>query len=171
MTIANSMFQELEQEAATTRRVLERVPADRLSWRPHAKSRTLGQLAMHVATVPGALAEFSHLDSFPFETAMAEVDPKSTQEILAAHDAGLIRAKENLGRMDDQKIMGTWTGTMGGKPIVTFPRVGLLRTVMLNHYYHHRGQLSVYLRELNVPVPSIYGPSADENPFLAAAQA
>jgi len=170
MTIANSMYQELEQEAATTRRLLERVPADQLNWRPHAKSRTLGQLAMHVATVPGSLAELSHHDTFPFENGPQEVDPKSVQEILAAHDAGLLRAKEQLGRMDDTKIQGAWIGTFGGKQILSMPRVALLRSIMLNHTYHHRGQLSVYLRERNVPLPSIYGPSADENPFLAAAQ-
>jgi uncharacterized damage-inducible protein DinB len=170
MTIANTMFSELEPEAATTRRLLERVPADKLSWRPHPKSRTLGQLAMHVATVPGALAELSHLETFGFEGGPTEVDPKSVKEILDAHDAGVLRAKEHLGRMDDAKIMGTWTGTLGGKPILSVPRVGLLRAIMLNHYYHHRGQLSVYMRELNVPIPSIYGPSADENPFAAAAE-
>jgi uncharacterized damage-inducible protein DinB len=170
MTIANSMAQELEQEAATTRRVLERVPADQLGWRPHPKSRTLGQLAMHVALVPGALAELSHVDTFPFENSREDIDPKSTQEILDAHDAGLARAKEHLGRMSDEKIMGLWTGTLGGKPILSMPRAAFLRTIMLNHTYHHRGQLSVYLRELNVPVPAMYGPSADENPFLAAAE-
>jgi uncharacterized damage-inducible protein DinB len=165
MSIAEGLFQEFAVEAETTRRVLERVPTDKLAWKPHAKSRTLGQLAMHVATVPGALAELSHLDTFAFETLPPDADPKSTKEILDAHDAGATRAKEHLARMDDGKILGTWTGTMGGKPILALPRAGLLRTVMLNHWYHHRGQLSVYLRELNVPLPSIYGPSADENPF------
>src|SRR6476660_6369534 len=101
MTIANSMYTELEQEAATTRRLLERVPADKLTWRPHPKSRTLGQLAMHVANVPGALAEVSHLDTFGFENAATEIDPKNVKEILDAHDAGLVRAKDHLGRMDD----------------------------------------------------------------------
>lgn len=165
MSMADGLFMELQQEAATTRRVLERVPADKLGWRPHAKSRTLGQLAMHVATTPGTLAELSHLDTFAFESAPPDTEPKAVKEILDAHDGGLARAKEHLGRMDDTKIMGTWTGTLGGKPVFTAPRIGVLRAIMLNHWYHHRGQLSVYLRELNVPVPSIYGPSADENPF------
>jgi len=171
MTIANTMYLEFEPEAATTRRLLERVPADKLAWKPHPKSRTLGQLAMHVASVPGRLSEIAHFDTFAFENAQPDVDPKSVKEILDAHDAGAERAKEHLARMDDAKIMGTWSGTMGGKPILTVPRAGLLRAVMLNHYYHHRGQLSVYLRELNVPIPSIYGPSADENPFMPAAEA
>lgn len=170
MSIADSLFREFEQEAVTTRRVLERLPADKLSWRPHPKSRTLGQLAMHVAVVPGALAELSHVDTFPFESGPGDVDPKSVQEILDAHDNGAVQAKRHLDRMDDTKIMESWTGTMGGKPILTMPRLVILRTIMLNHWYHHRGQLSVYLRELNVPVPSIYGPSADENPFVSAAE-
>jgi len=171
MTIANTMYTELEVEAGTTRRLLERIPADKLSWRPHPKSRTLGQLAMHVATIPGALSGFAHLDTFAFETRRTDVDPSDVAEILAAHDASLVAAKQNLETMDDAKIMGLWKGTLGGTPVFTVPRAGLLRTVMLNHGYHHRGQLSVYLRELGVPLPSIYGPSADENPFADAMSA
>jgi uncharacterized damage-inducible protein DinB len=169
MSMVDSMIMELGQEAATTRRVLERVPADKLTWRPHTKSRTLGQLAMHVATTPGALAEMAHLDTFAFESAPPDVEPKSVKEIVDAHDASIAKAKQQLGRMDDGKVMGTWRGTIAGKTIFETPRIGLLRAIMLNHWYHHRGQLSVYLRELNVPVPSIYGPSADENPFAAQA--
>ena len=168
MGMVDPMIMELEHEAATTRRVLERVPADKLGWRPHAKSRTLGQLAMHVATTPGGLAELVHLDTFAFENAPPDVDPKGVKEIVDAHDASVAKAKVHVGRMDDAKAMGTWKGTMGGKTIFEVPRIGLLRSIMLNHWYHHRGQLSVYLRELNVPVPSIYGPSADENPFAGA---
>jgi uncharacterized damage-inducible protein DinB len=165
MKMVDPMIMELEQEAKTTRRLLECIPNDKLSWRPHAKSRTLGQLAMHVATTPGNLAELAHLDVFKFENSPQDIEPKSTKDILDAHDAGLAGAKQNLGRMDDAKIMGSWKGTMGGKTMFETPRIGLLRAIMLNHWYHHRGQLSVYLRELNVPLPSIYGPSADENPF------
>ena len=168
MGMVDPMIMELEHEAATTRRVLERVPADKLGWRPHAKSRTLGQLAMHVATTPGALAELAHLNTFAFENAPPDVDPKSVKDIVDAHDASAAKAKQHLRRMDDAKAMGTWQGTMGGKAIFEVPRIGLLRSIMLNHWYHHRGQLSVYLRELNVPVPSIYGPSANENPFAGA---
>ncbi|MEQ1575609.1 MAG: DinB family protein [Vicinamibacterales bacterium] len=170
MRMVDPMIMELEQEAATTRRVLERVPGDKLGWRPHLKSRTLGQLAMHVATTPGALAELAHLETFAFENAPGDVEPKSVKDIVDAHDAGLLKAKQHLAHMDDAKAMGTWRGTMGGKSIFETPRIGLLRGIMLNHWYHHRGQLSVYLRELNVPVPSIYGPSADENPFGEAGQ-
>lgn len=165
MKMVDPMIMELEQEGTTTRRLLERVPADKLGWRPHPKSRTLGQLAMHVATVPGILAEVAHLDTFAFESSPQDVDPKSVKEIVDAHDASIAKAKQQLGTMDDGKVMGTWKGTVGGKPVFEAPRIGLLRAIMLNHWYHHRGQLCVYIRELNVPVPSIYGPSADENPF------
>ena len=165
MGMVDPMVAELEHEAEPTRRLLERVPADKLGWKPHAKSRTLGQLAMHVATTPGALAELAHLDTFAFENAPADVEPKSVQEIVDAHDASAANAKTQLGRMDDTKVMGSWKGTMGGKTLFEMPRIGLLRSIMLNHWYHHRGQLSVYLRELDVPLPSIYGPTADENPF------
>ena len=171
MTIAQTMTAEFEREAGSTRRLLERVPADKLGWRPHPKSRTLGQLAMHVATVPGAIASLAHLDTWAFEKGGKDVDPKNVKEILDAHDAGVATVKESLERMDDTKIMGAWVGTVGGKPVITVPRVGFLRTIMLNHHYHHRGQLTVYLRELNVPLPSIYGPTADENPFQAAMEA
>lgn len=166
MSMIAPMMMELEQEAATTRRVLERVPSDKLDWRPHAKSRTLGELALHVATTPGVLAEISHLDTFDFATAPKDGVPRSTDEILQAHDASIANAKLHLSRMDDAKAMGIWQGKVGDRTAFEAPRVGLLRAVMLNHWYHHRGQLSVYLRELNVPVPSIYGPSADENPFM-----
>ena len=171
MTIANTMYAELEREAAATRRLLERIPADKLSWRPHPKSRTLGQLAMHVATIPGAISSLAHLDTFPFESGGKDVDPADLGAILAAHDAGLVKAKANLESIDDTKIQGTWVGTVGGTPVITVPRAGFLRTIMLNHGYHHRGQLTVYLRELNVPLPFIYGPTADENPFQAALNA
>ena len=158
------LLQELEQEAQTTRRVLERVPGDKLGWKPHAKSMSLGQLALHVATVPGNVAEIA---ARPSSTAPAFVQPSasSAAELLPALDASVAKARRLLGHMDDAELGATWRMTRGDQEIMAVPRRNLLRSVMLNHWYHHRGQLSVYLRELNVPVPSIYGPSADENPF------
>jgi uncharacterized damage-inducible protein DinB len=165
MRMADSILQELDQEAATTKRVLERVPNDKLTWKPHAKSMSLGQLALHVATTPGQAAalvcqsefEVPEFGNFPTATTAAE--------LLPALDQSITRAKEVLNSLDDQTAMSTWKLTKNGKEVFAVPRIGLVRTVMLNHWYHHRGQLSVYLRLLNVPVPSIYGPSADENPF------
>jgi uncharacterized damage-inducible protein DinB len=158
------MLEELDRESQTTRRVLERVPNDRLAWKPHQKSMSLGQLALHVATLPGAIAEIS-LQS-PFQ-APKFVQPSagSASELLPALDESLAKAKRALGNQDDASLTSMWRLMDGDRELFAVPRGALLRTLMLNHWYHHRGQLSVYLRELDVPVPSIYGPSADENPF------
>jgi uncharacterized damage-inducible protein DinB len=165
-TIANTLLQELEQEAATTRRVLERVPDGKMSWRPHEKSMSLGQLAMHIAQVPGGVAEFVARPS-PVEVPQFPPPPEaqSTAELVQALDDSLAKARDVLTGMDDAASAATWRLVEGGREIMAVPRAAFLRNVMLNHWYHHRGQLSVYLRLLGVPVPSIYGPSADENPF------
>jgi uncharacterized damage-inducible protein DinB len=165
MTIADTLIAELEREAQTTRRVLERVPTDKLTWKPHAKSMTLGQLAQHVATIPGFISGIARFDSFDVEKFSRPPELESTAAILAAFDENVAEAKTNLGATDDAAMMREWSFHMGGKPIMPLPRIGVFRTILLNHLYHHRGQLSVYLRLLDVPVPSIYGPSADENPF------
>jgi uncharacterized damage-inducible protein DinB len=157
---------EIEQEAATTRRVLERVPADKLTWKPHPRSMTLGQLAMHVATIPGVISKIAQVDDFEVNPAnFNPASPNSKEEILAALDSSVRTAQEYLCGVTESSAMGTWRAMVNGKAVMAIPRVGLLRSIMLNHWYHHRGQLSVYLRMLEVPVPTIYGPSADENPF------
>jgi uncharacterized damage-inducible protein DinB len=155
---------EMDQEAKTTRRVLEAVPEDKLAWKPHEKSFSLGQLSTHVATIPGMIAQAAAPDSFDV-SGFKEANLATRAEILAAFEKSLSTAHEILGTMDDGRLMATWSLTMGGKPGLQMPRVAVIRAILLNHWYHHRGQLSVYLRLLNVPVPSIYGPSADENPF------
>jgi uncharacterized damage-inducible protein DinB len=167
MALIEGMLQELEQEAATTRRVLERVPDNQLGWRPHQKSRTLGQLALHIAIVPGAVAEFVASPS-PVQAPQFGPDPSpaSSSELMPALDQSIAKAKKVLGGMDDATLMATWRMMLGDREIFAVPRAAMLRSVMLNHWYHHRGQLTVYLRELGVPIPSIYGPSADENPFM-----
>jgi uncharacterized damage-inducible protein DinB len=144
--------------------MLERLPASTFSWRPHAKSMSLGQLGLHVAQTPGAVARLAaqNMDNPPQFT---QAEATSSQELLAAHDASVADAKAALNGWDDAKMMETWSMSAGGKTIMSMPRVGLLRAIMLNHWYHHRGQLVVYLRLLDVPVPSVYGPTADENPF------
>ena len=165
MPLIDALLQELEQEAQTTRRVLERVPNDRLSWRPHAKARTLGELALHIAMVPGAVAELSLKSPAQAPEFGADPTPASASELLQTLDRSIAQAKKALGGMDDGTATATWRLMRDGRELFAIPRVAFLRTVMLNHWYHHRGQLSVYLKELNVPIPSIYGPSADENPF------
>ena len=160
------MLNEPRQEAATTRRVLERVPEDKLSWRPHQKSMSLGQLALHVASIPSQVAGLAQLEEFDASQAnFDQPEAKSVGEILAVLDASVIAADEYLDGLDDQTATANWRLTSRGKEIFAIPRAGVLRTIMLNHWYHHRGQLSVYLRLLDVPVPAIYGRSADENPF------
>ena len=165
MAMIHGMLQELDQETQTTRRVLERVPGHKLEWRPHEKARTLGQLALHVATVPGAVAELAAAPSPAQVPQFADPSPKSASELLPALDESIAKAKRALGRMDDATLTATWRLMHGDRELLALPRVAFLRSIMLNHWYHHRGQLSAYLRELGVPIPSIYGPSADENPF------
>lgn len=167
MAMIDALLQELEQEAQTTRRVLERVPDAHLGWKPHAKSMTLGELALHVAIVPGAVAELATHPSIQRPT-FTQPSAKTASELVPALEQSIRKAKELLGGMDDSTMAATWRVLDGERELMAVPRGAFLRSVMLNHWYHHRGQLSVYLRQLNVPVPSIYGPSADENPFAVA---
>jgi uncharacterized damage-inducible protein DinB len=164
MRLADSIVMEFEQEAHTTKRVLERVPEDKLSWKPHAKSYSLGQLALHIASVPGNVAALAALDTVEAPT-FFQAEAKNRQELLETFSKNVASAKETVGKMDDARLTSIWTLTKNGETLMAIPRIGFLRSVLLNHVYHHRGQLSVYLRMLDVPVPSIYGPSADENPF------
>jgi len=166
MSMTDAILQEFDNEAGTTRRVLERVPTDKLDWKPHAKSMSLGVLALHIAASPAVIAGWAAQDETVF-TGENTPPPSSTAEILAAHDAGVKTVKETLGKIGDEGLKKMWKATAGGKTMMTMPKASLVRVVVLNHWYHHRGQLSVYLRLLDVPVPSIYGPSADENPFAA----
>ena len=160
------MLEEFQEEAAVTRRVLNRVPADKLAWKPHAKSMSLGQLAIHVATVPGALARITQQDAFDVSQGSFEPPhPKNLEEIHAAFEQSVRVVEERLKKMTDQEARKNWRLMLHDKELFCKPRVNVMRSIMLNHWYHHRGQLSVYLRLLDVPVPVIYGRSADENPF------
>jgi uncharacterized damage-inducible protein DinB len=164
MRLADSILTELDQEAQTTKRVLDRIPDDKLAWKPHPTSRSLGQLALHIASSPGAVAALAVMDTVEAPT-FSHPEPKNRQEVLDTFSKSLDRAKDTVGKMDDARLTSVWTLTRNGKTVISVPRIGFLRSILLNHVYHHRGQLSVYLRMLDVPVPSIYGPSADENPF------
>lgn len=160
------MLNEFHEEAAVTKRVLERVPADKLTWKPHPKSMSLGQLALHVARIPADLTRLTQLDEF--DTSQACFDPPAPtdiHEIHAALDESIRSAGDYLKGMTDQAAQKSWRLTSKGREVFRKPRIAVLRSIMLNHWYHHRGQLSVYLRLLEVPVPVIYGRSADENPF------
>jgi uncharacterized damage-inducible protein DinB len=164
MSIVDSILMELDQEAQTTKRVLDRIPEDKLAWKPHPKSFSLGQLALHIASVPGSVAAAAVPDSMEAPN-FSQPEPKSRQEVLDTFSKSLESAKDALKKMDDARLMSLWSLTRNGKVLMSVPRIGFIRSILMNHNYHHRGQLSVYLRMLGVPVPSIYGPSADENPF------
>jgi uncharacterized damage-inducible protein DinB len=164
MSLAESLLMEFDQEAQTTKRVLERVPDDKLTWKPHPTSFSLGQLAQHIASGPGQIAAAVVPDTFEFPNS-PRPEAKSRQEVLETFSKSMASARATLKSMDDARLLSDWTLTKNGKVLMSVPRIGFLRSIVMNHTYHHRGQLSVYLRMLEVPVPSIYGPSADENPF------
>jgi uncharacterized damage-inducible protein DinB len=163
--IIDGLLAELEQESDTTRRVLERIPQAHLTWKPHPKSMSIGQLALHVATVPGSVAEFAVADIIPEPPSFIQPEAATSAELVPALTASVAKAKTLLGGFDDAKMGAMWRLQSGGKDIMAMPRVAFVRAIMLNHWYHHRGQLLVYLRLLNQSVPSVYGPTADENPF------
>jgi uncharacterized damage-inducible protein DinB len=167
MNLSEQMKQELLQESEATRRVLERVPENKLDWRPHEKSMTLGQLALHVAKIPGGVAEFAakqkaQAGGFVFP------QPASKDEVLSEFERSIARGSEIVGRLDDAAMEATWELVAGEKTILAMPRKQVLRSILLNHWYHHRGQLTVYLRQVGAQVPSVYGPSADEQPSFTA---
>ena len=167
MSATEAFLSEFENEAKTTRRVLERVPTDKLSWRPHPKSMSLGQLALHVASVPGSVAEIAAVDTVPNPPNFTHPEAATTAELVPTLTASVEQARRALGGFDDARMGAMWRLQRGGQDIMAMPRVAFVRAIMLNHWYHHRGQLLVYLRQLDVPVPSVYGPTADENPFAA----
>ena len=165
MAITEPILREMDQEAAATRRLLERVPEEQLKWRPHPKSDSLGQLALHVAQIPGAVSAITTLDVFEAPSFQDRREAVSRRQLLETFEEGLAAARKIVSGMDAAKLAEPWTLQRNGQVVFTSPRGDIVRTILLNHYYHHRGQLSVYLRMLDVPLPSIYGPSADENPF------
>ena len=159
-------LQELQQEAAITKRLLDCVPADKLTWKPHAKSMTLGQLAGHIAAIPGRISRMAQEDSFDvLKGSFLPPQPGSVQEILATFEQSIRDAEQNLQAIGDERLAGTFRLMKGERELFRQPRANMLRTIMLNHWYHHRGQLSVYLRLLDVPLPVVYGRSADTDPF------
>jgi uncharacterized damage-inducible protein DinB len=166
MKISETLLPEFDQEMANTRKVLERVPADKFSWKPHPKSFTFGALAAHVANMPEWAGLTMQSDSFdyappgaaPYET------PKfsTTEQLLAAFDKSVGEARAAIAAADDGKFATPWTLKAGGKDIMTMPRVAVIRSFVMNHTIHHRAQLGVYLRLNDIPVPALYGPTADE---------
>src|SRR5687767_7721402 len=165
MAIAESILPEFDHETATTRTLLERVPAEKAEWKPHVKSMSLGQLAMHIANLPrwaSIALERTEFDTNPPEGARDTSPPfESPSQLLQNYDANVSAARALLVRTTDPEFMVQWALKNGGKTMFSMPRVAVLRSFVLNHAVHHRGQLSVYLRLLDVPIPNIYGPTAD----------
>jgi len=162
MAVIDAIIDELSREAEATRRVLARLPSDKLAWKPHEKSKSLGDLAWHVAMIPPRIAAMAQVDEPDAMVFKSPPKPDSPQGIMEGFEQGLRDAKEQLAKLSDEKLSGKVRFRAGERTLAHLPRLAFLRTVMLNHGYHHRGQLSVYLRLLDVPVPPIYGPSADE---------
>ncbi|MCC6865791.1 MAG: DinB family protein [Ignavibacteria bacterium] len=163
MAIKDAFLAELKQEAESTRKLLERVPMDKPDWAPHAKSMKLGNLANHVAELPGwtmVTLDHDELDFAKWE--YKPVIPKTTEELVKNFDEQVSKAVECLNRTTDDIFMQNWTMRMGDKIFFTLPKAAVLRTFTFNHSYHHRAQLGVYLRLLDIPLPGIYGPTADE---------
>jgi uncharacterized damage-inducible protein DinB len=168
-TAVSTLVAELNNEFPITRRVLERVPADKLAWQPHAKSMSLGQLAQHVALIPGNMARLSQQDGVDMATRKMEyASGESAAAILTTFDASVSAALSLVGSLDDAAANAPWRMTFGEREVFAVPRIAMLRTMLLHHMIHHRGELVVYLRLLDVPVPVVYGKSADENPFVPA---
>lgn len=158
-----SLLPEFKQESASTKKMLEKVPEDKFDWMPHNKSMSLGKLAAHVANIPNWMILVLTTDEFDFATAGYKEDSaKTQQELVAVFDNNYRQALQNLEHASDETLRGSWTFRSGDHVIFTLPRIAAIRTLAMNHLLHHRGQLSVYLRLLDVPVPGMYGPSADE---------
>jgi uncharacterized damage-inducible protein DinB len=159
------IIQEIEMESVATRRLIERVPEEKLTWKPHSKSMTLGQLALHVATIPGSVATVGKIGTITAAELIHHAEAKSKAEILEGFDESIAIAKKIISETTPEKLSSIWTVTDGETTLMSLPLQSLYRVLMLNHWYHHRGQLNVYLRLLDIPLSSVYGPSADENPF------
>jgi len=171
MSIAEVFVTEFEMQAPITRKFLERLPEDKLTWKPHPKSMTAGQLAYHLATVPGGIAQFVKNNPAEAPKSFAFPQPASKSEILNAFDESVATVRTELPKFSDSAMRETWRMMGDGHQVLAMPRENFVRDVMLSHWYQHRGQFAVYLRLLDVAVPSSWGPSADEAPaFMQQAE-
>jgi uncharacterized damage-inducible protein DinB len=164
MELKNALLAEIKHEASNTRKMLGRVPLDKLTWKPHEKSMDLHKLAKHVATIPAWISRAITTDEMDFSKDRPAVAPdfKTTEELLALFDTVVAQALKDVEVTSNETFMKPWSMRDGEKVYMTMPKIAAIRNLSLNHSVHHRGQLSVYLRLLNVPVPGMYGPTADE---------
>jgi uncharacterized damage-inducible protein DinB len=166
MTLAESLIAELEREGKSTVRILQRVPMDRFDWKPHAKSMSLGQLAWHIATLPRSGVIGLREKKREVTGGGVRPGPAGKDDLATTFQQSLEALKGELSATSDQTLMQErFSFVRNGEPIVSFPLLAMIRTVILNHSIHHRGQLTVYLRLLEVSVPAMYGTSADESAF------
>ena len=164
MALKDALLPEYDHEMATTRRLLDRVPEAEFSWKPHEKSMSLGQLSGHLANIPMWCSAVLDAPQFDLATA-ADQRPKapaSREALLREFDAKVAAARASLAARTEAELLTPWTLRQGSHEIFTLPRISAIRSFVMNHSIHHRGQLSVYLRLRNVPLPSMYGPTADE---------
>jgi len=165
MAINTGMLMELQHEAANTRKMLERVPLEKATWKPHEKSRALANLALHVAQNYSWVERIMNNDDFDMAKPNAfptHEPPKTSKELLDMFDNNVATATKALEKANDETLMKGWKFRAGDQVFIDLPKAAAIRSMAFNHHIHHRGQLSVYLRDLNVPVPGMYGPSADE---------
>jgi uncharacterized damage-inducible protein DinB len=161
MSTKQALLAELASESASTRKLLERVPAEHFGWKPHERSMTLQRLATHIAEIPGWTTRAVELDEFDVMNNKPGL-AGSVEELLSIHDASVRRATELLTNTEETAFVKPFALKRGGNVIFELPKAAVIRSLASNHLYHHRGQLTVYLRLLDVPLPGIYGPSADE---------
>ncbi|HEX8254243.1 MAG TPA: DinB family protein [Thermoanaerobaculia bacterium] len=162
MPIIDPILTELDFEARATTRVLERVPADRYDWTPHPRSMPVGKLAWHIASIPKRVEVLLRAGTFDVNDARPGEPPATTPELVALFHENMASVRAYMAELSDETLRETFTMTRGEQVIMKMAKVTLIRTVLMNHTYHHRGQLAVYLRLLDIPVPAIYGTSADE---------
>jgi uncharacterized damage-inducible protein DinB len=165
MSISQGLLPEFDQEMAGTRKCLERVPEGKTEWQPHPKSMTLGRLAGHLAELPNWIVESMKRDELSLDGQFTPFISSSPKELLAMFDARVAEARALIESATDEDMMKPWSLKVRGQTAFTMPKIAVLRGMVINHIIHHRGQLTVYLRLNDVPVPSLYGPSADERPF------
>jgi len=165
MTINEALLPEFDREMASTRKILEAVPDDKMGWAPHGKSMSLGKLTGHIAQLPDWAAGTMKTENLSLDDSYVPFMASSREELMKAFDNYTSQCREALANASDEEFMKVWKMDYKGKTVMEMPRIAVIRTMILNHMIHHRGQLSVYLRLLDIPVPGMYGPSADEKPF------
>lgn len=163
MDIKQGLINELSMEAASTRKILERIPAEKFDWKPHEKSMSIKNLALHMAQLSGWPVSVVTTDELDIATAdMRKPEISSTQEILDMHEKAIEAAVTAIRNMPEEDLLKPWTFRRGEQIYFQMPKIAVLRGMCYNHVYHHRGQLTVYLRLLDIKVPGMYGPTADE---------